>query len=534
MLLRVLPVDSQGAVLTLAASLLLCSSAAQALTINGGATLTSNPNVQLQITPPSNTYQVAFQNESATPVYFTSLASSMPWTLSPEDGLKTVNATYSYYYYFTYQCGSYACGSHCCSWTWYGTCNGYCTDYCPKYCTGQGSSTSSDSAQIILDQTPPTLTHSLPPDGSHIPFANLGITATASDANGIREARINNAPVQVSQSGDFGTTIPLQAGANQISVATTDNAGNSTSINRTIYYDMPQNGVCGPADGQSFTAPPTSGFCAVGSPYNFSSPPWSWKCSGIYGGASVDCSASLISWAVTPSAGPNGTISPDTPQSVPHGTAASFTVTPVNGYRIAEVTGTCGGTLTGATYTTSAVTGNCTVAATFDRETRLLTVDTTGAGVGTVTSSTGGISCTSGSTDGCSASVILGADVTLTAIPNGISLFGSWSGDCSGSGPCVISMTDTRSVGAEFYLADKARIDAAGYPSLADAYAAAGPSADIKLLEDLLPINWTIDKMLRLLGGYERTFSNQTGYTTLEGTLAIGTGSITAERLIIK
>ena len=69
-------------------------------------------------------------------------------------------------------------------------------------------------------------------------------------------------------------------------------------------------------------------------------------------------------YTVTPSAGANGSISPNTPQTVNQGATASFTVTPTTGYAISSVTG-CGGNLTGNTYVTAAITGNCTVTASF-------------------------------------------------------------------------------------------------------------------------------------------------------------------------
>ncbi len=69
-------------------------------------------------------------------------------------------------------------------------------------------------------------------------------------------------------------------------------------------------------------------------------------------------------YEVTPSAGANGSISPATPQTVNSGGTAAFTVTPAAGYT-ASVGGTCGGSLVGTTYTTGAITANCTVSATF-------------------------------------------------------------------------------------------------------------------------------------------------------------------------
>jgi fibro-slime domain-containing protein len=68
---------------------------------------------------------------------------------------------------------------------------------------------------------------------------------------------------------------------------------------------------------------------------------------------------------VTPSAGSNGTISPNTPQIIYSGLTTTFTVTPDFGYT-ASVGGTCGGTLVGTTYTTNAITASCTVVASFD------------------------------------------------------------------------------------------------------------------------------------------------------------------------
>ena len=67
---------------------------------------------------------------------------------------------------------------------------------------------------------------------------------------------------------------------------------------------------------------------------------------------------------VTPSAGSNGSISPNTVQTVTDGATTSFTVTPSTGYT-SSVGGSCGGTLSGTTYTTNPITADCTVIASF-------------------------------------------------------------------------------------------------------------------------------------------------------------------------
>jgi Leucine-rich repeat (LRR) protein len=61
----------------------------------------------------------------------------------------------------------------------------------------------------------------------------------------------------------------------------------------------------------------------------------------------------------------NGTIDPNTPQTVASGSAATFTITPNAGFNLADVGGTCGGALTGNSFTTNAITADCTVIASF-------------------------------------------------------------------------------------------------------------------------------------------------------------------------
>jgi Bacterial Ig-like domain (group 3)/Lamin Tail Domain/Divergent InlB B-repeat domain len=86
------------------------------------------------------------------------------------------------------------------------------------------------------------------------------------------------------------------------------------------------------------------------------------------------------------------------------------------------------------------------VTATFNTTQRVLSVSRTGTGTGTVTSSPAGISC--GAT--CSANYTDGAVVTLTASPDATAAFAGWSGDCTGTGPCTVTMNANKSVTATF------------------------------------------------------------------------------------
>ena len=75
-----------------------------------------------------------------------------------------------------------------------------------------------------------------------------------------------------------------------------------------------------------------------------------------------------------------------------------------------------------------------------------LTVTKSGSGVGAVTGT--GINCG----NDCSESYSSGAPVTLTAKPAVGSLFHGWSGACSGTGTCTVTMNITKSVSAVFTL----------------------------------------------------------------------------------
>jgi phospholipase C len=73
-----------------------------------------------------------------------------------------------------------------------------------------------------------------------------------------------------------------------------------------------------------------------------------------------------------------------------------------------------------------------------------LTVTDSGTGTGTVTSTPAGISC--GQT--CSASFAVGTPVTLTANPGAGSIFTGWTGACSGTAPCSLTLQSDTTVGA--------------------------------------------------------------------------------------
>ena len=120
-------------------------------------------------------------------------------------------------------------------------------------------------------------------------------------------------------------------------------AGDTTSFTITPQpgYSFSVGGTCaGVLTGNTFTLNPVTADCAVTATFT------------------------LVTFIVTPSAGANGTITPNAAQIVPVASTASFTVAAAFGYS-ASVSGTCGGTLSATTYTTNPVTTDCSVVATF-------------------------------------------------------------------------------------------------------------------------------------------------------------------------
>ncbi len=127
------------------------------------------------------------------------------------------------------------------------------------------------------------------------------------------------------------------------------------------------------------------------------------------------------------------------------GTSVTLTATPSSGSQFAGWGGDCSGTST----CTVSVNAAKNVTATFDQNpvtTLRVNVVKAGTGQGLVSSSPSGINC--GST--CTTTFASGASVTLTAAPSSGSQFAGWSGDCSGTTTCMLSVISAKNVTATF------------------------------------------------------------------------------------
>jgi uncharacterized delta-60 repeat protein len=125
-----------------------------------------------------------------------------------------------------------------------------------------------------------------------------------------------------------------------------------------------------------------------------------------------------------------------------YGTAVTLTATPAAGSSFA---GWSGGGCSGTGTCKVTLVASKSVSAVFQSN-KTLKVAEQGNGKGTVTSTPAGIACAAA----CSHAYVHGTSVTLTAAASATSKFAGWSGDCSGTGACTLTMNANHSVTATF------------------------------------------------------------------------------------
>ncbi|HKG92307.1 MAG TPA: hypothetical protein VKA84_10465, partial [Gemmatimonadaceae bacterium] len=138
------------------------------------------------------------------------------------------------------------------------------------------------------------------------------------------------------------------------------------------------------------------------------------------------------------------------------GTSVTLTATAASGSRFVAWAGDgCTGS---APATTVAMTADRNCTATFALVRYTLGVERTGTGSGRVTSDPAGIDCGTA----CSADLLQGARVVLTAAADEGSYFAVWTGDCSGSSPnAFVTMDADRICSARFELLSARRLTVA-------------------------------------------------------------------------
>jgi YD repeat-containing protein len=90
---------------------------------------------------------------------------------------------------------------------------------------------------VVPDVTSPALVLSTLPDNCAAGNPVLNVTGSASDAAGIQDVTINGEPVILDGADTFTAAVELVVGQNAVSIVATDNAGNQTTVTRSISYD---------------------------------------------------------------------------------------------------------------------------------------------------------------------------------------------------------------------------------------------------------------------------------------------------------
>lgn len=249
---------------------------------------------------------------------------------------------------------------------------------------------------------------------------------------------------------------------------------------------------------------------------------WTGDCSGsglvtMDGDKTCTATFTLNTYSITTNAGNNGSISPTGSVTVDHGSSKTFTIEPATDYHIIDVLVDGGSVGAVSSYTFDNVTNEHSIAASFAIDvTYTLNVTKAGTGTGTVTSSTPGINC---GTD-CSEVYDDGDVVTLTATDDASSTFIGWTGDCSGTDSCQVTMNSLKSVTATFdIIADGLPGDVNGdnQIDLADVITALGAVSGLEVGVKTGDVNGDnrvgLSEAiydLRLLGGLEKSTLNAT------------------------
>lgn len=255
--------------------------------------------------------------------------------------------------------------------------------------TGAGAG-STNAAVILIDTTAPAVTYS-GNLGTYTVDQNVNITCAATDAlSGLASSTC--ADIQ-------GLASTFGLGDSEFGASALDHAGNR-GIGSTRFTVIPR-----PTFLLNVTIVGTGGGTVTSVPPRISCP--------------VNCAA-----------------------VIEDGTSIVLAAASNIGWRFDGWSGACVGTGS-CTVTVHAAT---TVTATFVRQTYPLIVHINGTGGGSVRSVPPGINCPTG----CTASFTYGTSVALTATANTGWRFAGWTGGCTGSGACAVSITAPTAITATF------------------------------------------------------------------------------------
>lgn len=104
--------------------------------------------------------------------------------------------------------------------------------------TDNDGNTATSSITFKIDTVPPVLNVTSPTDNLKTNQINLFVKGTTNDETSSPvSVRVNGVATPIGSGGAFSCVIPLTPGKNTIVIVSTDSAGRSTTVERTVYYD---------------------------------------------------------------------------------------------------------------------------------------------------------------------------------------------------------------------------------------------------------------------------------------------------------
>ena len=363
-----------------------------------------------------------------------------------------------------------------------------------------GNASSVQTEQFVIDTTGPSLSVTAPLAGSWTSMSTVELAGKTTDGTRVSRFTVNGVSVPLAFDGSFSQPLTLLPGLNQINTVAVDEAGNQTIDFRVVGLDQQAPSIA--------ISLPASGETVCGPSYIIKGTAGDVNGSGIQrvevstdGGQSWRVASGTTNWSFDWQLHEPGAVS--------------------NKARAIDAAGNTG----------NAAGANITVRAGYR-----LDIFINGTGKGAITGPSVGISCNST----CGGFYESGSTITLTAEPD-FSVFTGWSGACSGTGNCILSLKSNTTVTATFTKDDThvVRLDGPTplyYPTIQAAYNAAPSNSTIQIwgidLTEACVLNRNISVMLK--GGYDDQYSGNAGVTTIKGSLTIFNGSVAVEKLVIR
>jgi len=148
----------------------------------------------------------------------------------------------------------------------------------------------------------------------------------------------------------------------------------------------------------------------------------------------------------------------------------------------------------------------------------------------------GTIACTpQGGT--CLFNLPAGTSLSLVAVPDIISYFGSWGGACSNcvDQTCPITMDSDKNCIVTFTTPPPVKLQSAYYSVLQDSFDAAANGSDILNKSGYYQENLTLKHPVSVAwrGGYDGLFSSRSGFTVLQGKLTVTSGKLVVDGIAL-